>query len=95
MVRRPRLKALFPNTILISYQKVMNFGLEEQQTLKYPDAMGCKITVHELFDTVEGSTKRNFNISRSCIDAMRIASTPFTLYDFSLGMCFGVFFRTL
>ncbi len=73
----------------------MNFGLEEQQTLKYPNAMFCTITVHELGDTVEGSAKSHFNITRSCIDAMRIASTPFPLYDFSLGMCFGVFFRTL
>lgn len=68
----------------------MSFGFNEQQTLKYPYAVYCAIAVHELgADTVNGGSAKNyFNITRECIDAIRIASTPFTIYHFSLGMYF-------
>lgn len=68
----------------------MSFGFKEQQTLKYPNAVYCTIAVHELgAATVNGGSAKNyFNITRDCIDAMRIASTPFTMYHFSLGVYF-------
>jgi hypothetical protein len=67
----------------------MSFGFKEQQTLKYPNAMFCSISIQEPGVKVDGGSNNNFTITQACINAMRIASTPFAPYDFSLGKCYA------